>query len=240
MERWEPPSSVRTAIKEGFRAGKEAWSELKTPVALGLVLVQLFLAVFFGGSGVLSGSITGTIALVVMRILTRERLKDLVARLDERLPVLTAASRRAKQAAQRRAVDDRRYRQVQSVAAVFLKSKQSLLFSPLLGMVLLLAIRSVAKYRYGIHADPLLSDPAFLLLLAYSLVLQLDNYLAIRRIRHGRFGDNEAEARELVAFILNNQEKFDSDDGNFRVFDARDARELTAALPQLVAGVRHA
>jgi hypothetical protein len=56
----------------------------------------------------------------------------------------------------------------------------------------------------------------------------LDFWLTKFRFEHGYYGNNEREARELIAFILKNSDKFDPGDGNLRIFEPEQDRTKTS------------
>lgn len=65
-----------------------------------------------------------------------------------------------------------------------------------------------------------LSELSFdILVLTYALILLIDELLLAYRVRRGFYANNEYEARELIAYILQNSDKLDDDDGHRRIFD---------------------
>ena len=66
-----------------------------------------------------------------------------------------------------------------------------------------------------------ISSPTLNVVMAAYVILSAgDLWLTSYRINRGLFGDNEGEARAILAFIRVNRDRFDSGDGSFRIFDA--------------------
>lgn len=63
-----------------------------------------------------------------------------------------------------------------------------------------------------------------------------DLLLAKYRYENGFFGNNEREARDIVGYIIANSDKFDSDDGNFKVFEDDMRRVQAWSLAGAIAG----
>jgi hypothetical protein len=58
----------------------------------------------------------------------------------------------------------------------------------------------------------------------------LDLWVAKFRFERGFYGSNEGEAREIVAYIIENSEKFDPGDGNLKIFEADLERARATAV----------
>ena len=74
------------------------------------------------------------------------------------------------------------------------------------------------------------------LLLAIAICPLLDFWLATFRFKHGYYGNNEREAREVIAFILRNSDKLDPGDGNFRIFQSELDRAETSSTATVPSG----
>lgn len=97
-----------------------------------------------------------------------------------------------------------------SITAVYLKGRTTSTFASLT----IMAAGALIGYAFGT-----LSVWTLTLLLGIAACPVLDFWLAKFRFEQGFYGNNEREARELVAFILKNSDKFDAGDGNLRIFE---------------------
>lgn len=87
-------------------------------------------------------------------------------------------------------------------------------------------LASLAAIAAGYHV----SIWTFLLISVVGIAPFVDLLLAKYRFESGFFGNNEREARDIVRYIIANSDKFDADDGNFKVFEA-DMRRIQAWSP---------
>ena len=71
------------------------------------------------------------------------------------------------------------------------------------------------------------SDWGIILSLVYIACVLFDSVLLLSRISRGSFGTSEAEARELISYILHNSDKFEGGGGGFKIFeDPQQERQL--------------
>lgn len=95
----------------------------------------------------------------------------------------------------------------------------------LLAYVVLAALFTFELFEDGLNYYNL---AFYSLIFAYGLILFLDGYLLVYRVKRGFYGNNELEARELIAYILRNSDKFDDGEGHRRIFDPAEPESTLA------------
>jgi hypothetical protein len=110
-----------------------------------------------------------------------------------------------------------------SVTALFARQRsQGLTIS----VALVFCVFFLEWLEYGVAAA--VSSWAFIAALCFLCCVLFDNVLLYYRIAKGYFGNTEIEAREIVAYILENSDSFGSDGGGFRIFDPAESETQVA------------
>jgi hypothetical protein len=110
-----------------------------------------------------------------------------------------------------------------SVTSLFIKDRlrDSVLSYTVLAIILIVGLFGDTFSVSGLAFD--------VFVLAYALIILLDGMFLAYRVRRGFYGNNESEARELIAYILRNSDKLDDGDGSRRIFDPAEPETTLAA-----------
>jgi hypothetical protein len=127
------------------------------------------------------------------------------------------------------------YRPVVVVAnGIIRERRRGIVFSAVFIILVMLLSILLPFTPFGLAS---VAAPAMILLAAYLGALIIDLSLIVRRINKGAYGDNEAEAREIIAFILENRRDIDSSGGTFRIFDEQTAK---SEIVEIIGVIQHA